>query len=44
MLIDSLGVSAAADLRDRLLRASSPLFASHIQAEVDRLNVRDCKA
>lgn len=45
LLIGNLGLSAAADLRAQgVAWLRTPLFASHIQAEVDRLNVRDGKA
>ena len=45
LLIGNLGLSAAADLRAQAVAwLKRPLFASHIQAEVERLNVRDGKA
>ncbi|MCV2362823.1 hypothetical protein LNV23_05085 [Paucibacter sp. DJ1R-11] len=43
-LIGNLDLSAAADLKAHAIHLlQSPTFASHIEAEVDRLNARDGK-
>lgn len=45
LLIGTLASPAAADLRAQAVAwLKPPLFASHIQAEVERLNVCDGKA